>query len=957
MQPQQRGAGGSSGLRRAGLLVTVAALSLLPSGLLISRWHQHAAGAVSPPAPAPMGLPEELEPAAEPPPAAASEAAAAAAAAPMAAAAAAGQQPRTEAAPGHVNIALATDEEEPIGLLAVVNSTLAHSRTPRRVRFHLIVPAERRKPLREALERLWPQTSFHMYSLDGGGVRSKIQHHLHKREKEAIFVSPFRFAVAYLPQLLPSVKRVLWLHTDVLVRGDVGALYNTRLRGAPLAAAEDCSHTLRDVLNTSHVAVAAAVAPGACVFNTGVLLVDLQQWSLLDLSSRVEYWMDVNLRTATLYPPHAPLPPLLLAALPLYAKLPQRSNVAGLGRRKLSADEVSYWRAYWAARGRSYAPGAGGAPHLVLLEPDGGGGGGGGSGGGGSGGGSGVANGSHAAVEEGTTVLHYSGKFKPWFGLTGAAGGGKRAAPVVAECEDATITAAAGGGGGGGGARQPCDRIWEPYASRALAAMGWARPDAAAATARAAAAAALSAGTDASEAAPVAALAQEARDEVASGTVHVTLVSQGEAPYGLFAAINSTLSHCAAAAEGRARLQFVVITTAAEPTRQRLLLTQLRRAFGDVLPPEQLSVVGAPLERLARLSARLAPLGVSTAPAAMPLLWLAQALPSEVTRTLLLSTDTLVLTDVLELWGVALGGKAAAAVEDCSVLYETYFNYHHGLFKQQARSACAFDGGTLLLDLRAWRREELSTRLLELVGLSRRTEGLYTSPSYAAATAVPLLLALGKRVLKLPARWMARGLGRECRSYGEMGYWQRFWGQQAITVPLAQAPVRAPHAVLRPSREAGDARLVRFGGGAIKPWLRRCSSSAAPALCGRPPQDCAKLFWKQLDPKLIPLIQATPDDGASGGLRVPPKPQQRPCVPAPRTVSTLTCLPEGGAAPEPLANLSSADIVDVFTDEVTGKKMVRRKVRRMVPTGGSAGGGGGGGGDTRGSKRSAAISV
>ena len=146
-------------------------------------------------------------------------------------------------------------------------------------------------------------------------------------------------------------------------------------------------------------------------------------------------------------------------------------------------------------------------------------------------------------------------------------------------------------------------------------------------------------------------------------------------------------------------------------------------------------------------------------------------------------------------------------------------------------------------------------RLLELLGLSRRTEGLYTSASYAAATAVPLLLALGKRVLKLPARWMARGLGRECWSYGEMGYWQRFWGQQAVTVPLQQAPPRAPHAVLRPSREAGEARLLRFGGGAVKPWLRRCKASAAPALCGRPPQDCAKLFWKQLDTKLDRLIE------------------------------------------------------------------------------------------------------
>ena len=164
---------------------------------------------------------------------------------------------------------------------------------------------------------------------------------------------------------------------------------------------------------------------------------------------------------------------------------------------------------------------------------------------------------------------------------------------------------------------------------------------------------------------------------------------------------------------------------------------------------------------------------------------------------------------------------------------------------------------------------------------------------------VPLLLALGRRSLKLPSRWLARGLGRECWSHSEMSFWQRYWGQQAISVPLLLRPLRAPQAVLRPSREAANARMLRFGG-PIKPWLRRCSSSAPASLCGRPPLDCAKLWWRHVDPALVRLIQAGSD---AVGLRLPVKALPRPCVPRERPSSLLTCLPEG-VPPEPTANVT-----------------------------------------------------
>ena len=144
--------GSSSGLRRLGILLAAAALALLPSGLLVWRMmvRPHRGTA---PAPA---IPPQLEPALEPPPAAASEAAAG----PQMAKARFSSPPAE--APSTINVAMATDEEQPIGLLAVVNSTLTTSSAPGRVRFHIIVAATQRRPLRTALESLFAGTSFHM---------------------------------------------------------------------------------------------------------------------------------------------------------------------------------------------------------------------------------------------------------------------------------------------------------------------------------------------------------------------------------------------------------------------------------------------------------------------------------------------------------------------------------------------------------------------------------------------------------------------------------------------------------------------------------------------------------------------------------------------------------------------------------------------------------------------------
>jgi hypothetical protein len=272
-----------------------------------------------------------------------------------------------------------------------------------------------------------------------------------------------------------------------------------------------------------------------------------------------------------------------------------------------------------------------------------------------------------------------------------------------------------------------------------------------------------------------------------------------------------------------------------------------------------------------------------------------------------------------QLYAAALpSGKVCAVFDDCSVLFESLYNQHHPLFaSKHARSSCSFDVrrstrpehahaattrrharplvshspsrrplasfrgraqvSTLLIDVRAWRKDDVSSRLLEVLGTQRRVEGLYLQASGGGGELnAPAMLTLDKRALRLPARWLARGLARASLTFGELQYWERLWGQQGVRIPLATSPFRAAHAMPSPERAEGDAMLLRFSGGAYAPWLRRCTARAAAGapLCGRPPMgpaDCARV-WRRFFAASLTLQRAcVAEAGANGtaGSRAP----------------------------------------------------------------------------------------
>lgn len=139
---------------------------------------------------------------------------------------------------------------------------------------------------------------------------------------------------AYVGNELHGVSRAILLDTDVLVTADLAELYDTDLRGAPLGAV-----VMRDyefahgMFMRAHEALWRHYNARTWMFNSGVLLADLDEWRAADVAAAFSDWVILN-RSGRLF--HL----VDQAALNLifygnYTRLPARWNVYGLGEHQL----------------------------------------------------------------------------------------------------------------------------------------------------------------------------------------------------------------------------------------------------------------------------------------------------------------------------------------------------------------------------------------------------------------------------------------------------------------------------------------------------------------------------------------------------------------------------------------------------------------------------------------------
>ncbi|CAE8618969.1 unnamed protein product, partial [Polarella glacialis] len=200
------------------------------------------------------------------------------------------------------------------------------------------------------------------------------------------------FARFSLHNLLPGLARVIYLDVDVVVKGDLGELFDVPLRtvaGAPgmVAAVQRSNQPLRTYVDVLQPAVPNWLPSEAPSFNAGVIVVDLDRWRRLHASKLVAEWLALNARKRLWL--HGSQPPLLLLFHDEVVPLHWSWNVDGLGHRLnypkdvLREAKVLHWtgplkpwrhhgvnRFLWESHTQEYCPQYSFREHTTTCRPD-----------------------------------------------------------------------------------------------------------------------------------------------------------------------------------------------------------------------------------------------------------------------------------------------------------------------------------------------------------------------------------------------------------------------------------------------------------------------------------------------------------------------------------------------------------------------------------------------------------
>jgi len=236
-------------------------------------------------------------------------------------------------------------------LLVAINSTLVNTRDPKRVVFHIVTKSELAGSVKEVLSKYLPlaQVQVHFDDALETRIASLVTFRSSSRARKAL-ATPFNFAPFYLDSFLgDSVpRRLIYLDTDVVVKGDIRDLHSTDLHGHAVAAVEDCTQRFEMYINFEVLSTAVTDLPregikkDSCVFNRGVFVVDVPRWQALGVTRDIETYMKAySTSKKDLYHFGMSQPPWLLAVRGRYRRLDLLWNCRGLGRDMIAAKEFN----------------------------------------------------------------------------------------------------------------------------------------------------------------------------------------------------------------------------------------------------------------------------------------------------------------------------------------------------------------------------------------------------------------------------------------------------------------------------------------------------------------------------------------------------------------------------------------------------------------------------------------
>lgn len=265
--------------------------------------------------------------------------------------------------PSAIHIAMTIDSEYLRGSIASVHSVLRHSSCPENIFFHFI--ASDSNPgntqfLNRVLHSTFPSLHFELYIFKESIVSDLISSSI----RQALN-NPLNYARSYLAELLkPCVERVIYLDSDTIVVDDIEKLWRVSLTGSRVIGAPEYCHVnfksyfTAEFWSNEEMVNEAFGGKRPCYFNTGVMVMDLVKWREGDYTRKIEKWMRVQ-REKRIYELGS-LPPFLLVFGGEVEGVDHRWNQHGLGGdnvvnscRSLHPGPVSLL--HWSGKGKPWA--------------------------------------------------------------------------------------------------------------------------------------------------------------------------------------------------------------------------------------------------------------------------------------------------------------------------------------------------------------------------------------------------------------------------------------------------------------------------------------------------------------------------------------------------------------------------------------------------------------------------
>ncbi|PRQ31596.1 putative polygalacturonate 4-alpha-galacturonosyltransferase [Rosa chinensis] len=125
----------------------------------------------------------------------------------------------------------------------------------------------------------------------------------------------------HLPEMFPSLNKVVFLDDDVVVQTDLSPLWDIDMNGKVNGAVETCrgkdkfvmSKKFKSYLNFSHPLVSNNFDPNTCAWAYGMNIFDLEAWRKTNISRTYHYWIEQNLKSDLSLWQLGTLPPGLIA--------------------------------------------------------------------------------------------------------------------------------------------------------------------------------------------------------------------------------------------------------------------------------------------------------------------------------------------------------------------------------------------------------------------------------------------------------------------------------------------------------------------------------------------------------------------------------------------------------------------------------------------------------------------